>query len=180
MGKTSKSGLGVGVGTSPQGSITQGDFDDKVKELLEKDNQLKLLIAAKVKFNGDDVLFVTKDKSGQMIWLEKGNDGVGLKHILIRHADDFHDKHNVSIENIVGHLNNIISNGNVEYSRIIKRGNYAGIEKLYSHKGKYYLLTGIGTNGFIVSAYPINEKEAIKLKARYKNDETKRKNKINV
>ncbi len=33
MGKTSKSGLGVGVGTSPQGSITQGDFDDKVREL---------------------------------------------------------------------------------------------------------------------------------------------------
>lgn len=50
---------------------------------------LKPLIAAKVKFNAADVLFVTKDKSGQMIWLEKGNDLAGLKHILNKHADDF-------------------------------------------------------------------------------------------
>ena len=87
---------------------------------------------------------------------------------MIRHADDFHDKHNVSKENITDHLSNIISNGNIEYSRIIRRGNRDGIEKLYSHKGKYYLLTGTGTNGFIVSAYPKREKEAIKLKERYK------------
>ena len=100
--------------------------------------------------------------------LEKGDDGAGLKHIMIRHADDFYNKHNVARENIADHLNNIISNGNIEYSRIIKRGNRDGIEKLYSHNGKYYLLTGTGTNGFIVSAYPIKEKEAIKLKARYK------------
>lgn len=33
MGKTSKSGLGIGVGSSPQGGITQSDFDDKVREL---------------------------------------------------------------------------------------------------------------------------------------------------
>ena len=72
MGKTSKSGLGVGVGTSPQGSITQSDFDNKVKEQLKKENMLKSLIDAKVKFNADNVLFVTKDKSGQMICLKKG------------------------------------------------------------------------------------------------------------
>ena len=46
--------------------------------------------------------------------------------------------------------------------------NRDGIEKLYSHNGNYYLLTDIGTNGFIVSAYPIDEKEAIKLKEMYK------------
>ena len=33
MGKNSKSGLGIGVGTSPQCGITQSDFDNKVKEL---------------------------------------------------------------------------------------------------------------------------------------------------
>lgn len=33
MGKTSKSGLGIGVGSSPQGSIIQSDFDNKVIEL---------------------------------------------------------------------------------------------------------------------------------------------------
>lgn len=33
MGKTSKSGLDIGVGSSSQGSITQSDFDNKVREL---------------------------------------------------------------------------------------------------------------------------------------------------
>ena len=167
MGKTSKSGLGIGVGSSPQGSITQSDFDNKIKELLTKDEMLKQLIVAKVKFNADDVLFVTNDKSGQLIWLEKGNDNAGLNHILKKHSDDFFAKHNVSKDNIASHINEIVTNGNIEYARVTKRGNRKGIEKLYSHNGKYYLLTGAGTNGFMVSAYPIKEKEAIKLKARY-------------
>ena len=168
MGKTSKSGLGIGVGSSPQGSITQGDFDNKVNELFEKDKMLKLLIEANVKFNAEDVLFVTKDKSGQLIWLEKGNDNVGLNHILKKHSDDFFAKHKVSKGNIASHINEMVTNGNIEYSRMIKRGNREVIEKLYSNNGKHYLLTGVGTNGFMVSAYPINEKEATKLKVRYK------------
>ena len=168
MGKTNKSGLGIGVGSSPQGSIMQSDFDNKIKELLTKDDMLKPLIDAKVIFNADDVLFVTKDKSDQLIWLEKGNDNAGLNHILNKHADDFFAKYNVSKENIASHIKEIVTNGNIEYSRLTKRGNREGIEKLYSHHGNYYLLTGVGTNGFMVSAYPIKEKEAIKLKARYK------------
>ena len=36
MGKTSKSGLGVGTGSSPQGSLSQGNVDSKVKELTKK------------------------------------------------------------------------------------------------------------------------------------------------
>lgn len=43
------------------------------------------LTKARVKFNPNDVLFVTKDKTGQFVWLEKGNKGVGLEHIL--HGD---------------------------------------------------------------------------------------------
>lgn len=168
MGKISKSGLGIGVGTSPQGSITQNEFDNKVNSMLREEDRLKLLIDAKVKFNANDVLFVTKDKSGQMIWLEKGNDSAGLNHILKKHSNDFFEKHNVSRENITNHINEIITKGAVEYSRLKKQGNYIGIEKLYLYNGKYYLLTGIGTNGFIVSAYPIKEKEAMKLKERYR------------
>ena len=36
MGKTSRSGLGVGTGSSPQGSLSQGSVDSKVKELTKK------------------------------------------------------------------------------------------------------------------------------------------------
>lgn len=70
------------------------------------------------------MLFVTKDKSGQMIWLEKGNDNAGLNHILKKHSEDFSAKHNVSKENIANHINNIVTNGNIEYSRLTKGGNH--------------------------------------------------------
>lgn len=114
------------------------------------------------------VRFETGYKSDQLIWLEKGNENAGLNHILNKHANDFFVKHNVSKENIASHIKEIVTNGNIEYSRLTMRRNREGIEKLYSYNGKYYLLTGVGTNGFLVSAYPIKEKEAIKLKARYK------------
>lgn len=102
--------------------------------------------------------------------MKKGNDVVGLNHILKRHADDFSSKHNVSEEKVANHILDLIANGNVEYARTVKRGNREGLEKLYSHKGNYFLLAGIGTNGFVASVYPISENEAKKLIERYKKD----------
>ena len=37
MGKTSKSGLCIGIGSSSQGSITQSDYENKVKELTSNE-----------------------------------------------------------------------------------------------------------------------------------------------
>lgn len=31
---------------------------------------------------------------------------------------------------------------------------YGGLEKIYLHKGEYIVITGVGTNGFIISVYP--------------------------
>lgn len=36
--------------------------------------------------------------------------------------------------------------------------NKIGYTKVYKYKSKYYLVTGIGYNGFIVSAYPYDKK----------------------
>ena len=33
-------------------------------------------------------------------------------------------------------------------------GNRMGYEHVYHYEGEYRIITGIGTNGFIVSAYP--------------------------
>lgn len=30
----------------------------------------------------------------------------------------------------------------------------SGLEKVYLYKGEYIVITGVGTNGFIVSVYP--------------------------
>ena len=53
----------------------------------------------------------------------------------------------------------------LEYSRV--KSENGGYERLYSHSRKYYLLSGVGTNGYIISAYPIGEKEALTLIGRY-------------
>lgn len=113
-------------------------------------------------------MFITKDRTGQTVWLEKGNISTGLQHIVTRHAKDFQEKHGIAKSQISDHLNNVFSTCNIEYSRITNRNGRKGYERLYSYKGKYYLQTGVGTNGYIVSAYPISSAEAIKLIERYK------------
>ncbi len=61
------------------------------------------------------------------------------------------------------HLRAVYTDGDVVYSRIITRNNIEGYEKLYSYKGSYSIFSGIGTNGFIVSAYSLDEDVTHKL-----------------
>ena len=61
--------MGTGAGTGLNFGHTKG-------------NQFIELETAGVKFTKEDVLFVTKDKTGQLVWLEKGNQRAGLEHIL--------------------------------------------------------------------------------------------------
>ena len=42
-----------------------------------------------------------------------------------------------------------------------------GVDVTPHFSRKYYLLSGVGKNGYIVSAYPIGEKEALELIGRY-------------
>ena len=41
------------------------------------------------KVNEEKIVFITKDATGQIIWLEKGNNLAGLEHIMQRHEKDF-------------------------------------------------------------------------------------------
>ena len=42
-----------------------------------------------VAFSETDIVFITKDATGQIVWLETGNEGAGLTHIVKRHMGDF-------------------------------------------------------------------------------------------
>ena len=165
-------GTGAGKGLNFGNSFgarreQQNDAPQESNHFTE--NQLIAELEEKgIKFTKEDVLFITKDKTGQTVWLEKGNSGAGLKHIVQRHEQDFLGKQNIHKEEIAQHLRSIYTDGNVEYSRITTRNNIEGYEKLYSYKGSYYILSGIGTNVFIVSAYPLDENVAHKLIKRYK------------
>ena len=52
----------------------------------------------------------------------------------------------------------MIQNGTVISNKIVSIGSgRQGYERVYEYKGNYYTMTGIGTNGFIVSAYPVRK-----------------------
>lgn len=134
----------------------------------ESGSLIKELERNGVKFTKDNIVFITKDQTGQIVWLETGNASTGLQHIVARHAKDFEEKHGVAQSQISDHLNKVFNSGKIEYNRITNRNGRMGYERLYSYNGKYYLQTGVETNGYIVSAYPVSSSEAIKLIERYK------------
>lgn len=70
------------------------------------------------------------------------------------HAKDFERAFGVSKAQIPNYLNKVISQGEIVKNSLIKRGNRECFERIYYYEGKHYVVTGIGTNGFIVSAYP--------------------------
>ena len=141
---------------------TQGTKDNLRENLIAR------LVKSGVKFNKENVVFITKDRTGQTVWLETGNQSTGMQHIISRHADDFQSKHGIAETEIARHLETVMRDGKIEYSRISQKN--GGYERLYSYNGEYYLLSGIGENGYIVSAYPIGEKVAMKLIGRYGNE----------
>ena len=118
-----------------------------------------------IKFTKENIVFITKDGTGQTVWLETGSTSTGLQHIISRHGNDFQAKHGIKSSEIANHLETIFQNEKIEYNRVTR--NNGGYERLYSYNGKYYILSGVGENGYIVSAYPIGENEALKLIERY-------------
>lgn len=154
MGKTKNAGLGIGTTNVPQGGLTQSNVEIKAN-VLAKESMLDELKKVGVKYNADEVIFVIHDKTGQMLWLEEGNDGAGLKHILNNHAADFKKAFGVKPDEIGAFLSEVISQGIVYKNEVKHINGIDGYERIYKYKTKYYLLVGIGLNGFIVSAYPI-------------------------
>ncbi len=170
MGKTKDSKLGI----SSQTSLNQCNVDIQIDKLVKED-MINILNELNVKFNEDDIIFVTKDKTNQIVWLDSGNDDVGLKHILYGdeengHISDFIDYLNIHENQIIDKIKKVISTWKVEYSIITIRNNKEGYEKMYSKDETYYMLAGIGLNGFIASIYPVKRSKAAKYIRRNKHE----------
>jgi hypothetical protein len=113
-------------------------------KLLEPD-LLDELSKSGVKYNPDDVVMIGKDSSSKLLWLEKGNDNAGLKHIMNGHAADFNVKGIQDIPNFLHDTLNI---------NPIKKGTGPkGPYSIYIIDGQKYTLA-YGNNGFVVSFYP--------------------------
>lgn len=117
-------------------------------ELLEELRQ------SGAKFNADEIVFIVKDESGQLIWLETGNDMAGLTHIINRHAIDYTSAFGIADSGIAEFLEKVVSSGHIISSTTVVRNGKTGYQKIYDYKGTHCIISGIGDNGFIVSAYP--------------------------
>ncbi len=159
----SESGFAHGTSGSPQSTFESWMYALKVlkneravENSMINENLVAELERKGVKFSRENMLFITRDKTGQIIWLENGSKGAGLEHIQMRHARDFADKVNVRESDIPAFLHRVITYGTVVENKIVKRHGRDGYSRKYRYAGRDYILTGIGLNGFLVSAYPID------------------------
>lgn len=123
-----------------------------------KKEYLNELLSLGVKCNINDIIFITKDKSGQLVWLETGNENAGLIHIINRHNADFVNLFGPDVD-ISSVICEIITNGEIISSHDVIRNGNKGYEKIYDFQGNHYMLSAIGDNGFIVSSFPISIKK---------------------
>lgn len=137
------------------GNGTKGIQDAQTQSLIGE------LEKSGVNITKEDIIFVAKDATGQTVWLENGNGSAGLKHILDGngkspgHAADFERAFGISRNQIPSFLNDVVSNGRIISNELKRINGRDGFERIYYYDGKHYVLTGIGTNGFRVTAYPI-------------------------
>ena len=118
-------------------------------ELMPAD-LMEELAQSGVKYTPEDVLMVTKNSDGDLLWLEKGNEKNGWKHIVDKHGEDFihSDGSFYSEEEIQALMKNFLDSEPVR-TGIKDSGPYA----IYSYNGQDYRI-GWGDNGYIKSFFP--------------------------
>lgn len=158
--------LAYGTSGNPQTHIMQEIYaakvtenEARVKEFASQPMIDESLIAelerSGVKFTRKDMLFVTRDKTGQIVWLEKGNTGSGMEHIKSRgHDEQIAKAFGIPKTEVEAYLRKVISQGSIVRNELKPIGNRMGYERVYYYEGEYCIIAGVGTNGFIVSAYP--------------------------
>lgn len=60
----------------------------------------------------------------------------------------------ISEKDVVKTLRNIVRDGRIISNTVVTRAGRKGYERKYEYKGKRVILAAIGTNGFLVTAYP--------------------------
>lgn len=166
--RSSNGGLAYGTNGNPQTHIMQEIYAAKVAEIeavlkaefddapLIDQSHLAEMEARGVKFTREDVMFTARDSTGQVIWLEKGNKVAGFEHLKARgHVEQIAKKFGVAESEVPKLLRNVIRDGRIVSNKIKKTNGREGYERIYEYNGERILLTGIGLNGFMVSAYPL-------------------------
>ena len=120
------------------------------KERLKPKDLMHELENSNAKYNKSDIVMITKNYAGKLMWLEKGNLKSGLLHIKTRHGKDFDSNTNIPLL-----AKKILQLKPIKHiSR--KEGKQLADVFIYNHNGMIYLIA-YGDNGYIVSFYPIGK-----------------------
>jgi filamentous hemagglutinin len=104
------------------------------------------------KCNPSDIVGITKDPKGNIVWLENGTSSAGLNHILAEHEGDFNNQ-GVTTEELPTFILEAVHQGNVVGTQ--GKGPRARTVYEFTYEGKpRRVAVQIGSNGFIVSANP--------------------------
>lgn len=131
-------------GSSGYFSGTSGEGKALIQEVQQKG----------LKITPDEVIGITQDKNGKIIWLEKGHlDGKpsGLAHIVQEHESNFNDK-GIQTSDIADFVLSTVGRGTI----IGYQGKGTGrpIYEVTYNGETYHVAVTVGSNGYIVGANP--------------------------
>ena len=107
------------------------------------------VVASGEKISPDDVVMITRDPSGKIIWLETGTPASGLQHIVDRHGHEFNGI-GISNDDIPDYVLEAVYQGHIVGTQG-KRSPRTVYEFIYNGKTQR-IAVQIGSNGYIVGA----------------------------
>lgn len=158
MGRVGRTGTNSGNMSSPQLSINQENYN-KLVEAISIGDLIEGLEENGIKFTKENIVFIKKDEKGKTIWLETGNDNVGLKHTVKKHGSQFKNALGISEDKIASTIANVITKENYVWGTIDYVNGIKKINKYYKYNDTYYIFTGFGDNGFIITSHPFKPKK---------------------
>lgn len=114
------------------------------------------MVSSGEKITPEEVVMITRDPSGKIVWLETGNSSSGLQHIVDRHGHEFNGK-GISNQDIPDYVLEAVYQGHAVGTQG-KRKPRTVYEFIYNGK-KQRIAIQVGNNGYIVGANPKSIKE---------------------
>lgn len=107
------------------------------------------VVANGEKISPNKVVMITRDPTGRIVWLEKGNSTSGLQHIIDKHGKEFNGR-GISNDDIPTYVLEAVYQGNVVGTQG-KRNPRTIYEFVYDGKTQR-IAVQVGSNGYIVGA----------------------------
>lgn len=104
-----------------------------------------------IRFTEANIVYIGRDQTGKIVWLETGNNTAGLQHILNEHKTDFENV-GISENQIPDAVMRAVTTGRIVGYQGTGQGR--PIYEITFNGQTQYIAVTVGSNGFIVGANP--------------------------